>query len=135
MVWDNTTTHIFASVTLWYIMCLSLLCLHRAMLSEVGFIVQVVPAGPRRLYFKRSIYIPKSPTEMEELASTVFETGPHYLSFIDAMYHYLHGFYRFEPTTAAVYGGNLLAAFRGSYKAERDTPELIRCVVSHLLYV
>lgn len=94
---------------------------------------QESPAGPKRLYFKRAIYIPKSPTDLEELASTSQGKGPHYLSFIDAAYHFVHGMYRFDAAVVAKTAAMLLASYRGPFTRARDTVEVLSKVVPDLV--
>ncbi len=84
------------------------------------------PVGPKRLYLRRTLYLPKSPTDGEELMATNTQDGPHYMAFIDAVYNFLHGFYRFSLTDIAILGAMLLASNRGGFDKKRDTPEAIK---------
>ncbi|RYG44559.1 hypothetical protein EON67_11635 [archaeon] len=80
--------------------------------------------------FKRAVYLPKSPPDVEELASTTLHDSPHYLAFCDARYFFLHCYYRFEPSTVAKLASILLHAYRGEFRAKRDTLEWLRCVAA-----
>lgn len=51
-------------------------------------------AGPKRLVLRRTLFIPKSPTEQEELGSTALTASAHYMAFQDAVFQFTHGMYR-----------------------------------------
>lgn len=87
-------------------------------------------AGPNRLYFKRSMYLPDSPTAQEERKGASLSSGGHYLLFIDAVYHYLHSMLRFTPEEVPAVTAALLASTRGPYSASRDTAAALRGIVA-----
>jgi hypothetical protein len=84
------------------------------------------------LVYKRSVYLPKSPSENEEAAATT-ATGAHFLAFIDAEFNFLHGHYRLEPPAVAKAAACLLAGYRGNFDPIRDTLDSIRPVVADIV--
>lgn len=86
-------------------------------------------AGPARLYFKRALYLTDSPTASEERRGTTLQTGAHHLLFVDAVYHWVHGFYRFAPEEVPAIAAVLLAATRGPFRAARDTVAAMRAFI------
>jgi len=74
---------------------LVLLCCRPPVGSSVSrVVVMSCRAGPKRLVLRRTLFIPKSPTEQEELASTALAASAHYMAFQDAVFQFTHGMYR-----------------------------------------
>ena len=76
--------------------------------------------GPHRLVLRRTLYLPKSPTDREEFSSTNLLFGAHYAAFADAVHNYLHGLYRFPMSAVPNVAALLLASHRGGHRSTRE---------------
>lgn len=69
--------------------------------------------GPRALIFKRRLYLPGSRAAQEEMEGTRIAEGARRLAFVEAVYRYLKGHYRFEIHSIVALSALLLHSTRG----------------------
>lgn len=99
-----------------------------------GFVSRFFPSsGPRRLYYKRAVYLPKCPAEVEESNATSPDSGAHFLAFAEAEHHFLNAAYRLDPVDVSKAAACLLACYRGGYDASRDSLDSIRPITADLV--
>lgn len=80
--------------------------------------------GPKRLVYKRTIYIPGSPAEKEELRASQ-KDGAHLLAFAETEHSWTRGKIRLSVQEVAQAAACLLLASRGDFDRSRDSPESI----------
>jgi len=128
--------------------------------ARVSRVVQRWPqesaaSGPRRLVFRRAIYVPGSCTEREEeeaataaAAAAAAEAGggggagagaaaarsaaAHRLAFWDCVFHYRQSRYRFDVPSVLGLAVLLLQATRGAFDRARDSLQRLRQLVPDL---
>ncbi len=73
----------------------------------------ITRSGPRALIFKRRLYLPGSRAAQEEMEGTPHAEGARRLAFVEAVYRYLKGHYRFEIHSIVALSALLLHSTRG----------------------
>ena len=80
-------------------------------------------SGSCALYVRRKLYLPNSESSEEEIrAAKERGNGAHRLAFIEAVFNYEQGFFRFDIKHVASIAALLLKAFRGPHYTGMDTP-------------
>ena len=89
--------------------------------------------GPRRLVFRRFLYMPGSAAELEEERDARSDAQrAHRLCFSDCVYQYRHSRYRFDVDSMLGMAVLLLEATNGPFNRRRDTLERLRMMVVDL---
>jgi len=89
--------------------------------------------GPRRLVFRRFLYMPGSAAELEEERDARSDAQrAHRLCFSDCVYQYRHSRYRFDVDSMLGMAVLLLEATNGPFNRRRDTLERMRMMVVDL---
>lgn len=86
-------------------------------------------AAPRRLVYKRSVYLSGSSTESDELAATEAGSAPHRLAFTDAVHAFRHGHYRGELPWVVTTAAWMLQSYRGDFNDTRDNSAVVRSFI------
>lgn len=74
--------------------------------------------------------VPASKTEQEEESAQTANVAAHRLTFVDCVYQYLHGRYRFDTPLVVALTVLLLQSTKGNYDRQSDNVRKIRWVAA-----